>query len=144
MTSPRLTRRSLFTGAGFAAGALGLSACGLDGSTAFGSGSATGTITVGSADFTESQIIAEIYAAALRARGLDATTSPAIGAREAYLGALREGTVSVVPDYSGNLLLYFDAETAAVTAQEIVQALPAALPEELGVLAASSAETRTP
>lgn len=142
MTSPRLTRRSLFTGAGLAAGALGLSACGLDGSTAFGSGSTTGTITVGSADFTESQIIAEIYAAALRTRGLDATTSPAIGAREAYLGALREGTVSVVPDYSGNLLLYLDAETTAVTAQEIVQALPAALPEELGILVASQAENK--
>lgn len=142
MTSFSFSRRSFFTGLGLTAGALGLSACGLDGSSAFGSGAQAGTITVGSADFTESQIIAEIYAAALNTRGFEAQTAPAIGAREAYLGALAEGTVTVVPDYSGNLLLYFDAQAKAQTAQEVLEALPQALPHELAVLSAAPAQNK--
>lgn len=142
MKKTMLNRRSLFTATGLGAGALLLSACGLSGETAFGSGAAGGTVKVGSADFTESQIIAEIYAAALKAHGISAETVPAIGAREAYMGALQEGTVAVVPDYSGNLLLFADAQTSAVTPEEIMAALPEALGEGLGVLDAASAENK--
>ena len=35
--------------------------------------------------------------------------------------------MDVIPDYSGNLLLYLDPKATANTAQEILQALPAAL-----------------
>lgn len=135
-----MNRRQLFTLAGLGTGVLALSGCGLSGETAFGSGGASDTVTVGSADFTESQIIAEIYAAALKKRGINAETVPAIGAREAYIGALQEGTVGVVPDYSGNLLLYFDAETKATTPEEIMQALPDAVGDKLSVLEAAPAQ----
>ncbi|QNV37616.1 glycine betaine ABC transporter substrate-binding protein [Rothia terrae] len=135
-----MNRRQLFTLAGLGTGVLALSGCGLSGETAFGSGGVSDTVTVGSADFTESQIIAEIYAAALKKRGINAETVPAIGAREAYIGALQEGTVGVVPDYSGNLLLYFDAETKATTPEEIMQALPDAVGDKLSVLEAAPAQ----
>ncbi|MFW7365580.1 MAG: glycine betaine ABC transporter substrate-binding protein, partial [Rothia mucilaginosa] len=112
-----------------AAGALGmagiLSACGLSGDKVF-SGEHEGII-VGSAAFAESQILAEIYAGALARAGFNARTQLSIGAREAYLGALASGAVDVIPDYSGNLLLYLDPKATASTAQEILQALPAAL-----------------
>lgn len=112
-----------------AAGALGmagiLSACGLSGDKVF-SGEHEGII-VGSAAFAESQILAEIYAGALARAGFNARTQLSIGAREAYLGALASGAVDVIPDYSGNLLLYLDPKATANTAQEILQALPAAL-----------------
>ena len=137
-----INRRHLLGLAGIGASTLVLSACGLSGETAFGSASTDDTVIVGSADFTESQIIAEIYAAALNKRGLTAETRPAIGAREAYIGALQEGTVSVVPDYSGNLLLFVDAETKAQTPEQIMEALPDALPEQLSVLDASPAENK--
>ncbi len=138
----QINRRKLFGLAGIGAGAMALSACGLSGETAFGSGSTDGTITIGSADFTESQIIAEIYAAALKKRGFTVETHPAIGAREAYIGAVREGTVGVVPDYTGNLLLFLDAETKAQTPEEILKALPGALPEELAALEPAPAENK--
>ncbi|ORC22095.1 MULTISPECIES: ABC transporter substrate-binding protein [Rothia] len=139
-----LNRRHFLAGLGLGATALALAACGNSGENALGGSgaSAGGTITVGSADFTESQIIAEIYAAALNARGLEATTSPAIGAREAYIGALTEGTVSVVPDYSGNLLLYFDKESTAKTSDEVLAALSEALDDSLLALDASPAQNK--
>lgn len=140
MTS--LNRRRFFGLAGVSASALALSACGISGETAFGSGSTDGTVVIGSADFTESQIIAEIYAAALKKRGFTAETRPAIGAREAFIGALEEGTVGVVPDYTGNLLLFLDTSATAVTAEEILSSLKDALPEELSVLEPASAENK--
>lgn len=137
-----INRRHLLGLVTMGASTLALSACGLSGETAFGSGATSGTVIIGSADFTESQIVAEIYAAALTKRGITAETRPAIGAREAYLGALKEGTVGVVPDYSGNLLLYFDPETKAQTPEEIMKALPDALSSELSVLDPSPAENK--
>lgn len=68
---------------------LGLTGCGLNSDPlATGGGASTpdGSVTVGSADFPESQIIAEIYAGALRSEGIEADTEPGIGAREAYIG----------------------------------------------------------
>ena len=137
-----LNRRSFLGLSSLSAGILGLSACGLSGETAFGEGSASSTVIVGSADFTESQIIAEIYAAALNKRGIDAKTQPAIGAREAFIGALEEGTIGVVPDYTGNLLLYFDGESKATTAEEIVAALHEKISDRLALLEPASAEDK--
>ena len=124
-TRRTVSRRTALT----AAGALGmagiLSACGLSGDKVF-SGEHEGII-VGSAAFAESQILAEIYAGALARAGFNARTQLSIGAREAYLGALASGAVDVIPDYSGNLLLYLDPKATASTAEQILQALPAAL-----------------
>ena len=114
-TRRTVSRRTALT----AAGALGmagiLSACGLSGDKVF-SGEHEGII-VGSAAFAESQILAEIYAGALARAGFNARTQLSIGAREAYLGALASGAVDVIPDYSGNLLLYLDPKATANTAQ---------------------------
>ncbi len=135
-------RRQILAGLGLATGGLTLTACGLDGSTAFGQAGASSTLLIGSADFPESQLLAEIYAAALRQRDLEAQTLPGMGAREAYLGALQEGAVAVVPDYSGNLLLYLDSASRAQTAQEVMQALPGVLPQNLEALAPAPAENK--
>lgn len=99
-------------------------------------------VTVGSADFPESQIIAEIYAGALRSDGVDAGTELGIGAREAYVGAVEDGSIDVVPDYTGNLLLYLDPESTAASADEVRDALPLALPEGLSVLEPADAENK--
>ena len=73
-----------------AASLLGLTACGssddpLASSTPTGSASASasgGPIVVGGANFSESTLLAEIYAGALKAKGIDATTKLNIGSRE--------------------------------------------------------------
>lgn len=124
-TCRAVSRRTALTAAGTLGMAGILSACGLSGDKVF-RGEHEGII-VGSAAFTESQILAEIYAGALVWAGFNARTQLSIGAREAYLGALASGAVDIIPDYSGNLLLYLDPKATASTAQEILQALPAAL-----------------
>lgn len=146
VTSP-ISRRSL---GGLAAGlgvALALTACGGDplaSPTTSGGASATpgAPLVVGSADFPESQIIAEIYAGALNAAGITASTKPNIGSREIYVKAVQDGSVDLVPDYSGNLLSYVDTEAAEVSAEDVYKALPAKLPEGLAVLEPADAESK--
>ncbi|MDQ1059515.1 osmoprotectant transport system substrate-binding protein [Arthrobacter globiformis] len=143
-----LTRRGL---GGLAAGvgvALALSACSSGNPLSSPSTSATGgatsggSLVVGSADFPESQIIAEIYAGALNAAGVTATTKPNIGSREIYFKAVQDGSVDVVPDYSGNLLSHVDAQAAEVTPEDVYKALPSKLPQGLAVLEPSKAEDK--
>ena len=147
------TRKTL-TGAAGLTTVLMLAACGAnsDPQSVESSSAPTGvedsaTLVVGSADFPESQIIAEIYAGALNAEGIQATTQPGIGSREIYYRALEDGSVQVIPDYSGNLLLFADTEATAQSAEEIMDALPAALEEEspdmnIAVLDPAEAESK--
>lgn len=131
------------------AATLVLAACGGGGTDPLGetsaapsaSGSTAGgaPVVVGSANFTENQILGEIYAQALQAKGVQASTKPNIGSREVYIRALQEGSISVIPEYSGNLLLHFDENASASTAEEIQQALPAAVGSDLKVLTPSKA-----
>lgn len=126
---------------------IGLTACGSgndplasSSSAASGSGSAGAPITVGSADFSESVLLAEIYAGALKAKGIDATTKTNIGSREIYLKALGDGSIQVVPEYTGALALFYDKSFAKTDPNEVYDALKASLPKDLTVLAKSAAE----
>jgi osmoprotectant transport system substrate-binding protein len=96
-------------------------------------------VVVGSADFTESKILAEIYSQALKAKGVDSSTKLGIGSREIYIKALQDGSISAVPEYTGNLLLNFDANATATTADEVEKSLPAVLPPGIKVLKSSPA-----
>ena len=100
---------------------------------------AAAPIVVGSADFTESKILAEIYSQALRAKGLESSTKLGIGSREIYIKALEDQSISAVPEYTGNLLVYFDANATATTAEEVEKSLPAVLPAGLKALKSSAA-----
>jgi osmoprotectant transport system substrate-binding protein len=100
------------------------------------------TIAVGSANFPESALLAEIYAGALKAKGVKVTTKLNIGAREAYLGGLQDGSIDLVPEYTGNLLQYYDKNATATTADDVYAALPAAIPSKLTVLDKAAAEDK--
>src|SRR5699024_748591 len=99
-------------------------------------------IVVGSANFPENQIIAEIYAQALEANGVKVSTNLDIGAREAYVKALQDGSIDVIPEYTGNLLLYFDDEATAKEPDKVADALKSALPDDLAILKPASAENK--
>ena len=103
-----------------------------------------GTITVGSADFPESQLLAQIYGQALEAAGFDVSYELGIGSREAYYGAIEGGEVGLVPEYTGSLLSFVVApdQPEAANVDEQVDALGEALPEGLEVLTPSSAEDK--
>lgn len=152
-TLTRSGARKTLTGAAGLTAVLMLAACGANSdpqsveSTAPTGVEDSATLVVGSADFPESQIIAEIYAGALNAKGIQATTQPGIGSREIYYRALEDGSVQVIPDYSGNLLLFADTEATAQSADEIMDALPDALKEEspdmnIAVLEPAEAESK--
>jgi osmoprotectant transport system substrate-binding protein len=125
-----------------AVGAIGLTltACGDDPTE--GEQSATDTITVGSAAFPEAEIIAEIYAQALETKDIKVEKKLNIGAREAYIPALENGEVDLLPEYTGNLLLYVDKDATATAPDDVVAALGDALPEGLEILETSEAEDK--
>jgi osmoprotectant transport system substrate-binding protein len=103
------------------------------------SGGQGAPVVVGSANFTESTIIAEIYSQALAAKGIQSSTKLNIGSREVYIKALQDSSISVVPEYTGNLLGFVDENATAKSAEEVEAALPDALPEGLEVLKSSTA-----
>lgn len=97
------------------------------------------SITVGSADFSESQLIAEIYGQALAAKGIEVKKKPNIGNRETYMAAIKDGSVDLVPEYTGAALVYFDKNSTETDAQKSYDALKKALPSGLEVLEMSPA-----
>lgn len=129
--------------------ALALTACGggsdpLSSGSGQTSGAATpsDTIVVGSANFTESQILAEIYAQALAAKGVTIEKRLNIGSREAYIPALQDGSIDLIPEYTGVLLQYFDKSADETEPDAVYTALQAALPSNLIVLDKSAAEDK--
>jgi osmoprotectant transport system substrate-binding protein len=55
-------------------------------------------MTIGSADFPESELLAYMYAGAIRARGVKVSVRANIGERPAYIAALRDGSIGAVPE----------------------------------------------
>jgi osmoprotectant transport system substrate-binding protein len=98
------------------------------------------TIVIGSQAYYSNEIIAEIYAQALENGGFEVSRDAFnSGQRDAYIPALEAGEITLFPEYSGNLLQFFDPETTARTSEEVYAALPDALPQGLSVLDQSSA-----
>lgn len=127
----------------FAVFAVALAACGS--SNPLGGGEISGdlkSVKVGSADFTESKIIAEIYAQALEANGFEITRQFGIGSRETYIPAVQDHSIDLIPEYTGNLLQYFDKETEVTTPDAVLLGLLKALPGDLSILYPSPAEDK--
>ena len=61
-------------------------------------------ITIGSAGFWESAVVAEIYAQALEDAGFTVERSLELGAREVTQPALLEGEINLIPEYIGGYL----------------------------------------
>ena len=80
--------------------------------SASSSGSA-GSLTVGSADFTESALLADIYADALKAKGVSITKKLDIGERAVYWKAMQDGSINFFPEYNGSILYYLSPSAAA-------------------------------
>jgi osmoprotectant transport system substrate-binding protein len=126
-----------------AAAALLVSACGsaenLSGSD---QQAASGEVVVGSADFTENKILAEVYSGALKSAGVKTSVKSGIGARELVVKALQDKSLGVVPEYTGNLLNYFDKANATTTSEDVYSALKSKTPSGLSVLDKSAAEDK--
>ncbi len=128
--------------AALATAALTLSGCGDDDPLSSGGGDGGDTIRVGSGNFPESVVLAEVYSGALEAKGFKVEKTLNIGSREAYLKALTDADLDVFPEYTGNLRLYFNDKAAATAPDEVYDELVAALPDTLKVLDMAVAEDK--
>jgi osmoprotectant transport system substrate-binding protein len=140
-------KRTLVSFAAGLAGLLLLSACGGGGDPLAPAGAgaapaAADVVRVGSEQFPENQLLGEIYAQALEAKGVTVERRFGIGAREVYFVALRDGSIDVVPDYNGNLLRYLAPESTESSPEDVYTALQAAVPENLTVLEQAEAENK--
>ncbi|MEV4953508.1 ABC transporter substrate-binding protein [Paenarthrobacter nitroguajacolicus] len=129
-----------------AVAAITLSACGggdpMSSSNTAAAGGSGDSIIVGSADFPESQLIAKIYAEALKAKGVEVTEKPSIGSREVTIPALKDGSIDLMPEYGGALLQYLDSATKAVSSEDVAKELTTKIPAGLTALTASEAEDK--
>jgi osmoprotectant transport system substrate-binding protein len=119
---------------GMAAAALGIAACGSDKSstneptatatTAASTPAATGQITknpanagvslkIGSKNFTEQEVLGEIYAQGLAAAGYNTSTDLSLGDQDTALAALKGGQIDAYPEYTGTALTAFFHKDAA-------------------------------
>ena len=130
-------------------GAAGLALAGCAGdplaSDDTGSDGDSSTIAIGSANFPESELLAEIYAQALEAAGVEVTRSFNIGARELYLAALEDGSIDLLPEYNGALLsalIEGGAPEGVTSPEEVYDALQDVLPEGIVTLPQAEAEDK--
>lgn len=125
-----------------AAATVALSACASSDDVSGANESDSGTIVVGSADFPESKLIAEIYAEVLEGAGAEVERKFDIGSREVYLKAIEDGSVTVLPEYTGGLMTFYDKEAGLSESEEVYAAIPDVLPDGLEVLEMSGAEDK--
>ncbi|MGF6824657.1 osmoprotectant transport system substrate-binding protein [Microbacterium sp. ZKA21] len=142
MFTARKSRIAL-AGAAAIAASLVLAGCSnsnpLEEPTDEGAGSGGDTIVVGSQAYYSNEIVAEIYAQALEAEGFTVDRKFNIGQRDAYIPELESGAVDLFPEYTGNLLEFYDPEATATSPDDVYAALQEALPEELTALDYSEA-----
>jgi osmoprotectant transport system substrate-binding protein len=108
--------------------ALALAACGGGGGNDAlkneGSSSGGGaTVTVGSTNFSEQLILAQMYAAVLKKAGVNVDTRLNLGSREVVFPALVKGDIDLLPEYNGSVLSYLDKNATQTTSDEVNTAL---------------------
>ncbi len=99
-----------------------------------------GPIVIGSANFPENELLANIYAGALKAKGINVTTKLNIASRETYVPALKAGEIDLIPEYTGNFAKYLDTNAEVTDEAKALAALRKALPANLTALAPAKAQ----
>lgn len=122
-----MSRTSAMAGAVLGVVALtgGLAACGGGESleerggsdTSAAKGGGKGTLVVGSAGFTEANVLAELYAQVLRDAGYS-TSVKTVENRELYEPSLEKGEIDVVPEYAATLAEFLNAKVNGPKAVE--------------------------
>ncbi|WP_323369074.1 ABC transporter substrate-binding protein [Streptomyces alkaliterrae] len=107
LSSTGRARRAGATALGAAALLTALTACGGDSLEKSGG---EGSLVIGSAGFTESEIMAQMYARVLRDAGYN-TRVQRLENRELYAPALEKGEIDVVPEYAATLAEFLNAKT---------------------------------
>jgi osmoprotectant transport system substrate-binding protein len=90
------------------------------------------SVTIGSNDFAESRILAQIYGVALEDAGMEVEVRENIGSRENTFPAVQDGELDLVPEYTGNAYLFAigEGDTDLRDEQEVYDALVEAIAED--------------
>ncbi|MGY1840077.1 MULTISPECIES: glycine betaine ABC transporter substrate-binding protein [unclassified Modestobacter] len=102
----------------------------------------SGPITVGAANFTESTVLANIYADVLTAAGFDASVQ-VVGNRELYLPALQRGEIQAFPEYLATVTEFIEGDdTTQVASGDVdeTRAVLTPLAEQAGLVFGEPAE----
>jgi len=91
---------------------IGLAACGSSSSTSSSSsasseskpGAGKPAVTIGDKNFPEENILGELYAQALKAKGYKVNLKPNVGSSEIIYKALQSGAIQMYPEYTGVFL----------------------------------------
>jgi osmoprotectant transport system substrate-binding protein len=81
------------------------------------------SVTVGSTNFSEQLILAQMYAAVLEKAGVNVDTRLNLGAREVVFPALEKGEIDLLPEYNGSALSFLNPDATQTTADEVNTAL---------------------
>ena len=104
--------------------ALLLAACGGDDALQGGTQpNEQSSVTVGSTNFSEQLILAEMYAAVLKKAGVNVDTRLNLGAREVVFPALEKGEIDLLPENNGSALSFLNPDATQTTADEVNTAL---------------------
>lgn len=87
-------------------------------SSASGPGKGKPTVTLGDKNFAESNILGQLYAQALRAKGYTVNLKSEIGSTELIYKALQAGQIDGYPEYTGVLLSAIAGQAKAPTSAE--------------------------
>lgn|GEM_PF-318536 len=103
-----------------------------------------GPIVIGSANFPEQLVLANLYGLVLEDAGFEVDTSNLnLGSREITFPALEAGELELVPEYSGAVLAYLTkGESTLKAPEEVMAALREELPEGIVALEPSTAEDK--
>ena len=105
--------------------------------------SATGSVVVGSANFPEDEVLAQIYVDALQGKGVKVTPKFNIGAREVYYPEVVKGAITIIPEYNGALLTTsVNPKSTATSTADVNAELKAKLPSSVEILNSAPAQDK--
>jgi osmoprotectant transport system substrate-binding protein len=101
-------------------------------------------VVIGSTNFAEQLILANIYAEVLTDRGVEVKKRLNLGSREIVYPSLVNGEIDVLPEYTGALLAHVhpDEELPAIKKDAVVRELRNVLPPELELLEPADAQNK--
>ncbi|MDY7102735.1 MAG: glycine betaine ABC transporter substrate-binding protein [Actinomycetota bacterium] len=101
------------------------------------------SLTIGSTNFFEQEIVAELYAQVLESAGASVDRQFQLGAREIVAPALESGEIDLYPEYVGTYATFLGAEEVPTDPAEAVALLnDELLPEGVTALEASAAQNQ--
>jgi osmoprotectant transport system substrate-binding protein len=101
-----------------------------------------GSIVIGSNNFAESTLLADIYGVTLKAQGIKVSYKYNIGSREVTYGLLKNGDIQLMPEYNGALLAYLNKNATPTSAADTDSELSSQLAAGLEVLNPAPAEDK--